>query len=79
MNKPSLKVTKWLGNIPVEGVCACCADAQFRPSWNHRRPDKTACEEKMKREFDRHFREVHTREDGSQSAPRIVREATEGN
>jgi hypothetical protein len=65
MKEPSLKVTKWLGNIPIEGVCTYCPDAQFRPSWNHHKPEKNAIEEKMKQAFDRHFREAHMREDTS--------------
>jgi ribosome-binding protein aMBF1 (putative translation factor) len=73
----SLKVTKWLGDIPVEGVCTSCPDAQFRPSWNNHRPNKAQIEEKMKQAFGRHSREAHTHEDASQDAARIVREATE--
>jgi len=62
---PFLKVTKWLGDIPVEGVCSSCPDAEFRPSWKDHRPQKDANEEKMKQAFDRHFREVHICGDGT--------------
>jgi hypothetical protein len=68
---PSLRVTKWLGDIPVEGVCTSCPDAEFRPSWKNRRPNKSQNEEKMKQAFGRHFREVHTREDAGQGAVRL--------
>jgi hypothetical protein len=60
---PSLKVTKWLGDIPVEGACSSCPDVQFRPSWANRRPQKDLNEQKMKQAFDRHCVEVHVRED----------------
>ena len=56
---PSLKVTKWMGNIPIEGVCTACPDAQFRPSWAHHKPQKAVNEEKMRQAFDRHCRDVH--------------------
>ena len=59
---PFLRVTKWLGDIPIEGVCTSCPDAQFRPSWNNRRPNKAQNEEKMKQAFGRHCREVHAEE-----------------
>ena len=74
---PLLKVTKWLGDIPIEGVCTSCPDAQFRPNWNNHRPNKAQNEEKMKQAFGRHFREVHTNEYAGETPARIVLEASE--
>jgi hypothetical protein len=57
----------------VNGVCSSCPTTRFRVSGN-------TLEQKtlVRRMFDAHFRIVHMREDASQAAMRIVREATEG-
>jgi len=65
---PSLKVTKWLGDIPIEGACTSCPDARFRPSWAYHTPQKDVNERKMKLAFDRHFEEVHVSGDASSEA-----------
>jgi hypothetical protein len=35
MDKPSLRITKWMGTIPVEGGCTSCAEVNLR--WRPRR------------------------------------------
>src|SRR5260370_32296367 len=40
MKKPSLRVTKWLGDIPVEGSCTSCPQVIFRAISTHHRPSK---------------------------------------
>jgi hypothetical protein len=65
MKMPSLKVTKWLGDIPIGGEYTSCPDAQFKPSWAYHEPQKAVNEEKMKQAFDRHCREVHMRWDAT--------------
>lgn len=77
MKKPSLRVTKWLGEIPVGGECTSCAEVRFQITPASHRPNRDEYKDTLQREFDRHFKQVHTREDASQAAARIVREATE--
>ena len=77
MRKPSLRVTKWLGDVPVEGECTSCADAKFKITPATPRPTREEYAKTLQQEFDRHFKYVHMREDASQAAARIVREATE--
>jgi hypothetical protein len=30
MKKPTLRVTKWLGDIPIEANCTACSDLSFK-------------------------------------------------
>jgi hypothetical protein len=76
MKMPNLQITKWHGMSPVEALCSSCRNAistfiSARPG----NPGDNLAE--LKAAFDRHFKEVHMREDASQSAARVLREATE--
>jgi hypothetical protein len=51
----------------VVGGCSSCQNAVFRAD----------DDEKLQAKFDTHFKQVHMHEDASQTAARIVREATE--
>jgi hypothetical protein len=51
----------------VVGGCSSCPNAVFQAD----------DDEKLQAKFDAHFQQVHMREDASQTAARIVREATE--
>jgi hypothetical protein len=76
MKKPALRVTKWLGDIPVEAECtSCLGESKFRAASTHYRPDKADYQEKLQRAFDRHFQDVHAGGDADQSASQIVRQA----
>jgi hypothetical protein len=77
MKKPSLRVTKWLGDIPVGGECTACASVRFEIGPISHRPTREEYRHTLQQEFDRHLKNVHLREDPSQAAARIVREATE--
>jgi hypothetical protein len=68
VKKPSLRVTKWLGDIPVEGSCTSCPQVTFRAISTHHRPNKHEYQEKLIRAFDLHFKEFHMR--GEDSLPR---------
>ena len=61
--------------MPLSGHCSSCPDVKFYPT------EKTAGEiqkrAEMKAAFDRHFIQKHLRDDASQAAARIVREATQ--
>ena len=77
MNKPSLRITKWMGNIPVEGGCTSCADVNLRVQATTHRPVLEEYQTALAAAFDLHFKQVHMRDDASQAAARIVRQATE--
>ena len=59
MKKPSLRVTRWLGEIPVEATCTSCPDAVFRVASTHHRPKKAEYQEWLQRAFDRHLLDAH--------------------
>ena len=40
MKKPALRVTKWLGDIPIEGRCSMCPETLFHAASSHHRPQK---------------------------------------
>jgi len=79
MKKPSLRITKWMGNIPVEGACTSCADVNLKVESTTHRPIREEYQTALEAAFELHFKQVHMREeDASQAAgPEIVREATE--
>jgi hypothetical protein len=64
MKKPSLRVTKWLGDIPVEAECTACPTAEkFRAvSGSSHRPNRDEYAKQLQRAFDFHFQSVHLSE-----------------
>lgn len=62
MKKPCLRVTKWLGDIPVEGSCTSCPDVTFRVSATARRPDRQEYQKALTRGFEHHLKQDHSRE-----------------
>ncbi len=77
MKKPSLRITKYLGNeIPVDGVCTACPDIVFQVSKLPLPPTAEEGKAKLEKLFNEHFAKMHLREDARQAAARIVREAT---
>jgi len=59
MKKPVLRVTKWLGDIPVEARCSQCPEAIFHATSPHHRPQKAEYTESLQREFERHLAALH--------------------
>jgi hypothetical protein len=69
MKKPFLRVTKWLGNIPVEAECtACPAAGKFRPAPASHRPNREEYAKQLQRAFDNHFKSVHASDGPEQVA-----------
>jgi hypothetical protein len=60
MQKPTLRVTKCLGDIPVEGRCSLCPDTLFHAISPHHRPQKAEYIERLQRAFDRHVADLHS-------------------
>jgi hypothetical protein len=62
MKKAALRVTKWLGDIPIEARCTLCPESHFRAASTHHRPQKAEYSELLQREFNRHVAEFHGEE-----------------
>jgi hypothetical protein len=60
MKKPALRVTKWLGDIPIEGRCSLCPQTLFHAASSHHRPQKAEYTERLQRAFDRHVADLHS-------------------
>jgi hypothetical protein len=60
MKKPTLRVTKWLGDIPVEAICSACSDASFKAQGSGHRPNREEYQKSLQAQFDAHFRAVHS-------------------
>jgi Fe-S cluster biogenesis protein NfuA len=76
MKIPSLEITEHNGVVPVRGACTACPTTDFRVKLPTSL-DREQAIESLKEKFDSHFKKVHLREDVSQAAARIVRQATE--
>jgi predicted secreted protein len=76
MKIPKLEITGNNGVVPMRGVCTSCSDTDFRVKVPASL-DREQALESLNEQFTRHFKRVHMREDASQAAARIVREATE--
>jgi hypothetical protein len=59
MTKPTLRVTKWLADIPVEACCSICPGQAFRAVPNHHRPEKISYQKQLMDAFNRHVAEAH--------------------
>jgi hypothetical protein len=73
MKKPTLIVMNKLGAAPIAWKCSLCDQRFMIPEGNMPTQTKAAL---IDAEFSKHVREKHPREDFSQAAVRIVREAT---
>jgi hypothetical protein len=63
MKKPSLHVTKWLGDIPVEIECTSCPEWRFHATPSTHRPNREEYSRQLQRAFDNHFKTVHAQAD----------------
>jgi nitrate/TMAO reductase-like tetraheme cytochrome c subunit len=61
MKKPTLRVTKWMGDIPIEAECTACPDQEkMKTASADHRPNKAEYQQNLQRAFDRHLVEAHT-------------------
>jgi hypothetical protein len=66
MKKPSLRVTKWLRDIPVEAECvACPGGAKFKAASSSHRPNREEYQRSLQSAFDHHLKIVHAQGDGA--------------
>ena len=66
MKKASLKITKGLWEMPVEGVCTACPDVVFTVKGLSLTPTVEELTRELQAKFDKHFKAVHMGEDASQ-------------
>jgi hypothetical protein len=62
MKKPTIRVTKWLGDIPVEATCTACASVVFRAIGSSHRPNREEYQKAIQAQFDAHCKAVHSQE-----------------
>ncbi len=59
MKNPTLRVTKWLADIPVEACCSNCPDKSFTAVSNQHRPERLDFQQQLMSAFERHVVLVH--------------------
>jgi len=59
MKKPAIRVTKWLGDIPVEASCSVCPGVVFRAKGSGHRPNREEFQKSIQAQFDEHYKAVH--------------------
>jgi len=59
MKKPTIRVTKWLADIPVEATCSLCGDVCFRAKGQSHRPNRDEYQRSIQAQFDEHFHLAH--------------------
>jgi hypothetical protein len=59
MKRPFLRVTKWLGDIPVEAGCTSCAEITFRVRSTSHRPSREEYRQALQCDFDHHLKTIH--------------------
>jgi hypothetical protein len=61
MKKPTIRVTKWLADIPVEATCSFCVGVSFRAKASSHRPNREEYQRSLQAQFDAHFSAVHSK------------------
>jgi hypothetical protein len=64
MKKPTLRVTKWLRDIPVEAQCTYCPDVSFKANGSSHRPNRQEYQRSLEAQFDAHCEAVHSEQSG---------------
>jgi hypothetical protein len=59
MKKPTIRVTKWLGDIPIQAVCSACPGVVFKAKGSGHRPNREEYQKSLQEQFDRHYKEMH--------------------
>jgi len=62
MKKPTIRVTKWLRDIPVEAACTACPSVVFRAQGSGHRPNREEYQKSIQTQFDEHYKAVHSQE-----------------
>jgi hypothetical protein len=60
MKKPTLRVTKWLADIPVEAHCTQCPTVSFKAQGTGHRPNREEYQKSLRAQFDVHCKAEHS-------------------
>jgi hypothetical protein len=60
MKKPTLRVTKWLADIPVEAYCTICPTVSFKAQGATHRPNREEYQKSLQAQFDVHCNAEHS-------------------
>ncbi len=61
MKKPTIRVTKWLNDIPVEASCTACAGVVFKAHGTSHRPSRAEYQKSLQSQFDEHIKTKHSK------------------
>jgi len=59
VKKPTIRVTKWLGDIPVEAGCTVCPGILLRAKGSGHRPNREQYQKSLQAQFDEHCKAAH--------------------
>ncbi len=59
MKKPTLRVSKSLGDIPVEAHCTFCPNVLFKAEGAGHRPNREEFQKSLQSQFDEHVKLSH--------------------
>lgn len=59
MRKPTLRVTKWLADIPVEAHRTLCPTVRFKAQETSPRPNREEYQKSLQAQFDAHRKAAH--------------------
>jgi hypothetical protein len=59
MKKPVIRVTKWLGDIPVEATCSACPGILFKAQGSGHRPNREEYQNSLQSQFNAHCKAEH--------------------
>jgi hypothetical protein len=62
MKKPTIRVKKWLGDIPVEACCSACAAVVFKAKGAGHRPNREEFQRSIQAQFDEHYKAAHSQQ-----------------
>lgn len=60
MKRPILRVTKWLGDIPVEAHCTQCPAVTFTAQGAGHRPNREEYQKSLQAQFEVHCKAEHS-------------------
>jgi hypothetical protein len=60
MKKPTIRVKKWLNDIPVEAYCTACPSVCFKAHSSGHRPNREEYQKSLHAQFDEHCKAVHS-------------------
>ena len=55
MKRPAVRVTKWLGDIPVEASCTVCPEVSLKAVSASHRPNREEYQQSLQQQFDQHL------------------------